>query len=346
MLDADGAPAVGVVVASSAGGRALTGRDGRYRLAVQVPLEAESVEITALADDGGGSKVHASSRASGTSSVTTVDPLVIALGADCQPRWLSAFEGHPGVYGHVSGAHGAVQALTVFDDGSGQALYVGGGFESAGGVFVNNVARWNGKRWAALGGGANGSVNALAVFDDGSGPALYAGGNFTSAGGSAANHIAKWNGSKGGAGQRDERPVMPWRSSTTAAVRHLRGQQRGAAVPGAVERHELVARGRQHERLGLRLHCVRRRQRAGALRGGASTAGGAGEPDRERDSELEALGAGWTTRSRPGRVRRRQWAGALRRQAVRHRGGANAKRLALGWPSWATVGFSSARSVP
>jgi hypothetical protein len=89
-----------------------------------------------------------------------------------------------------------VDALTVFDDGSGQALFVGGEFWSAGGVTVNNVARWDGSAWSALAGpfgaGIDGSVDALAVFDDGSGPTLYAGGSFTTAGGLWSRSIAAW----------------------------------------------------------------------------------------------------------------------------------------------------------
>lgn len=88
-----------------------------------------------------------------------------------------------------------VSAMAVFDDGTGPALYVGGMFKKAGGLPADNIARWDGSRWSALGQGTNGHVEALAVFDDGSGPALYAGGIFSVAGGIAANSIAKWDGS-------------------------------------------------------------------------------------------------------------------------------------------------------
>jgi hypothetical protein len=88
-----------------------------------------------------------------------------------------------------------VYALTVFDDGTGPALYAGGKFTfSAGCPSVNRIAKWNGSCWAALGSGMNGEVNALTTFDDGNGPALYAGGNFTTAGGASANNVARWNG--------------------------------------------------------------------------------------------------------------------------------------------------------
>jgi trimeric autotransporter adhesin len=104
--------------------------------------------------------------------------------------------------GSANGVNSSVRALMVFDDGSGggPALYVGGGFWTAGGIPANRIAKWNGTAWSSLGtgsaNGVSGSVSALEVFDDGlgGGPALYAGGSFESAGGVPANRIAKWNG--------------------------------------------------------------------------------------------------------------------------------------------------------
>jgi len=89
---------------------------------------------------------------------------------------------------------GSVYTLTAFDDGSGPALFAGGGFKSAGGVPANRVAKWDGDRWSALDSGLNDWVSAFAVFDDGSGPALYAGGGFTTADGVPSSYIAKWGG--------------------------------------------------------------------------------------------------------------------------------------------------------
>ena len=100
-----------------------------------------------------------------------------------------------------SGMDALVNALTVFDDGSGSgpALYAGGGFTTAGGVSANEIAKWDGSSWSALGSGLKRTtVIALSIFDDGSGsgPALYAGGGFATAGGVSANRIAKWDGSR------------------------------------------------------------------------------------------------------------------------------------------------------
>jgi hypothetical protein len=87
-----------------------------------------------------------------------------------------------------------VSARAGFDDGTGPALYAGGTFTSLGGSATSHVAKWNGSTWSPLGAGTDGSVESLLSFDDGSGAALYAGGTFTSAGGASANHVAKWNG--------------------------------------------------------------------------------------------------------------------------------------------------------
>jgi len=98
--------------------------------------------------------------------------------------WKASFAGN-------DGPNGLVYATTIFDDGSGPALIIGGDFASAGGSAANRVARWNGSAWTALGTGLNGDVYALTVFDG----TLIAGGGFTMAGGTAANRIARWNGS-------------------------------------------------------------------------------------------------------------------------------------------------------
>jgi len=85
-------------------------------------------------------------------------------------------------------------ALATFDDGRGEALYVGGRFTTADGVAARNVARWDGTTFEPLGVGLDGDCYALATFDDGAGPALYAAGDFLTAGGVAARRIAKWDG--------------------------------------------------------------------------------------------------------------------------------------------------------
>jgi hypothetical protein len=75
-------------------------------------------------------------------------------------------------------------------------VYAGGFFTTAGGTAANQIAKWDGSSWSALGSGIGGTsgtypaVEALAVF----GSDVYAGGYLTIVGGSGANSIAKWNG--------------------------------------------------------------------------------------------------------------------------------------------------------
>jgi len=76
-------------------------------------------------------------------------------------------------------------------DGNGN-IYVGGSFNTVGGISAQNIALWNGSTWTTLSTGANGTIYALALTSNGD---LYAGGNFTQIGGINANNIARWNGS-------------------------------------------------------------------------------------------------------------------------------------------------------
>jgi hypothetical protein len=80
-----------------------------------------------------------------------------------------------------------VVILAIVIDGDN--LYIGGNFTQVGEIGANNIVKWNGTSWSALGIGLNGDVNALAV----SGNDVYAGGCFTAAGGDSTNNIAKWN---------------------------------------------------------------------------------------------------------------------------------------------------------
>lgn len=90
----------------------------------------------------------------------------------------------------MDGVNGYVYASAL---DSSENLYVGGDFDLAGYCVsdCNNIARWNGTAWNALGTGLNNYVLALAADTSGN---VYAGGLFTDAGGNAnADHIAKWN---------------------------------------------------------------------------------------------------------------------------------------------------------
>ncbi len=83
-----------------------------------------------------------------------------------------------------------VNALTVFDDGTGAALYAGGNFDIAGDFPANNIARWDGQNWTPLGLGVNGAISSMTTFDG----SLVVGGTFSMAGAAMANRVAKWDG--------------------------------------------------------------------------------------------------------------------------------------------------------
>jgi hypothetical protein len=95
-----------------------------------------------------------------------------------------------GVAGGVNGT--SVNAIVP----KGGSLYVGGNFDTAGGITVNNIARWDGNSWFPLGSGTGGgrslalrAVRAIAF----SGTEMYIGGDFTTAGGKVSSRIAHWS---------------------------------------------------------------------------------------------------------------------------------------------------------
>lgn len=106
------------------------------------------------------------------------------------------------------GVTGEVMSLAVHDeDGDGPGLpvlFVGGSFAQAGGVTVNNIARWNGSGWSALAGtngtGVNDFVRAMASLDDdGPGPnppSLLMGGGMSMAGTVPAYGACRWDGQR------------------------------------------------------------------------------------------------------------------------------------------------------
>jgi hypothetical protein len=100
---------------------------------------------------------------------------------------ISAFSQTIDWFTMTSGLSTTVKAVAV----SGNDVYVGGLFSSAGGVPASRIAKWDGSSWSALGSGVNGEVRAIAVI----GTDIYAAGFFSLAGGIPVNNIAKWDGS-------------------------------------------------------------------------------------------------------------------------------------------------------
>lgn len=93
-----------------------------------------------------------------------------------------------------NGSVATVNALAV----SGGVAYVGGYFTTvtnSGGdtVAANNIAKWDGSNWSALGTGILGNVGAVSALAM-TGGSLYAGGSIQTADGIVANNFAMWNG--------------------------------------------------------------------------------------------------------------------------------------------------------
>lgn len=101
----------------------------------------------------------------------------------------------PGLFG-IPGVDRFVAAAYTWDDGSGDALYVGGRFTVAGTIESRGIARWDGSAWSTVGDGPpDNDVDCLVSFESEAHQYLYAGGSFTSIGGVPAAHIARWDGS-------------------------------------------------------------------------------------------------------------------------------------------------------
>ncbi|MGY6555104.1 MAG: hypothetical protein ACXIUM_11365 [Wenzhouxiangella sp.] len=89
-----------------------------------------------------------------------------------------------------SGLNGPVFAITELDGD----IVVGGSFSQAGGIQVNNLARWDGHTWSAF--ESNGQIGlsdlvTTVLAHDGE---LFVGGNFVEAGGVTVNRLARWDG--------------------------------------------------------------------------------------------------------------------------------------------------------
>ncbi len=82
-----------------------------------------------------------------------------------------------------------VAGVIVASATSGSDMYVGGLFTGTNNVAANNIAKWDGAAWSALGEGVDGSVSAILV----DGNKIYVGGDFSQAGSVQANNIAVWD---------------------------------------------------------------------------------------------------------------------------------------------------------
>ena len=86
----------------------------------------------------------------------------------------------------IAGTNNEIRSIG-FDENNN--LYIGGNFDTAGGVSASRIARWNGINRSALGSGTSGFVQAIESIGD----YLYIGGNFSIAGTKSVNRIARFN---------------------------------------------------------------------------------------------------------------------------------------------------------
>lgn len=95
-----------------------------------------------------------------------------------------------------TGLNDFVEALRVYDDGTGPILYAGGRFDTADGSAADGLALWDGIGWSPMHGASfSGVTTGLVVYDDGTGPGLYISGNDLEVeGGPAPSNPIRWNG--------------------------------------------------------------------------------------------------------------------------------------------------------
>jgi hypothetical protein len=164
-------------------------------------------------NDGSGEKLYAGGR---FGSMGGINGLVARWNGSA---WQTVGRGVIG-----SNTFSGIESMTVFNDGSGNALYVGGyDIRPVGGI-TRNVAKWNGTAWTTVGQYLGGRTTALAVFDDGSGPALFAAGTAQPDIAYVARLVGtQWVTLSGGVGQDGGPPwpsafgLLPWQGKLYVA---------------------------------------------------------------------------------------------------------------------------------
>lgn len=123
---------------------------------------------------------------------TRTSAALLGSSANCTPGWTSTF-------GPQNGIEGPVWTALQHDDGSGDALYIGGSFRNAGAVEAEGIVRWDGSEFSAVGDYPGLWVRALVTHDDGTGPKLYAAGSdgiVLPSGAYSAGVVACWDGTQ------------------------------------------------------------------------------------------------------------------------------------------------------
>jgi hypothetical protein len=93
-------------------------------------------------------------------------------------------------------SNGGAAGLGSFDDGLGPSLYAVGAFDHIDSTPINNIGRWDGHSWTALGGGIGLNASGLIQMSGPRGPSLsvIGNGNFISVGGGFVGSFAQWIG--------------------------------------------------------------------------------------------------------------------------------------------------------
>ena len=184
-----GVPVPGATIISDLGGKTVSGAGGIFLLEVELPSVIETVTLSASAEIDGlsfeGSKVVSPVNVGGNNLVGLLT--IESDGCDGGFGWSPTAALDPG-------ADGEVTSVVGFDDGTGQAIYVGGNFQTIGGVPANRVARWDGTQWTPLGDGLPGRVTCMAVYDHGTGPLLHVAHLLYASDGTPMYAVQRWTG--------------------------------------------------------------------------------------------------------------------------------------------------------
>ena len=157
-------------------------------------------------DDGSGSKLYVGGRFDSVDGLNA--PLIACWDGTSWQRVGNGLISDNALFG--------IEAMALYDDGNGPALYVGGNNFHAPGQPIGNVAKWDGAQWTTVGRRYTGRVTRLRTFDDGNGPGLYLGGNALPDPKYFARLVGgQWQPVGGGVGNN---PAPPWPSVFSLGV--------------------------------------------------------------------------------------------------------------------------------
>jgi glucose/arabinose dehydrogenase len=131
----------------------------------------------------------------------TSSKLYRIIGGNNGPQTV-AVDGVGDWYAMAQGTNGNVGAMAAQAN---EAIVIGGGFTTAGGIASTNIALYDpDSGWNDFGNGTNGDIKSIAIDNEGK---VYVGGDFSQIAGIQANSIAVWNGSWSPLGQGTNGPV-------------------------------------------------------------------------------------------------------------------------------------------